>query len=78
MDPDDNGDNPAECIHHAYFGHFTVCEIASSYRGPTRFGFNAPVLDPESDDEEFLHFATKDEAIAAAHERRAALKGSKL
>ena len=66
MDPDDSSDNPAECIHRGYIGPFTVCEIASSYRGPTRFGFNAPTLDPKSDDEEFLHFATQDEAIAAA------------
>ena len=73
MDPDDNADNPAEVIHRAYFGQFTICEIASSYRGPTRFGFNAPVLDPESDDEEFLHFETQEDAMEAAKARQTAL-----
>lgn len=60
-------------VHRAYFGQFVVCEIASSYRGPTRFGFNAPTLDPESDDEVFLHFETEAEAIDAAKDRIAAL-----
>jgi len=73
MDPDDNADNPAEVIHRAYLGQFTICEIASSYRGPTRFGFNAPVLDPESDDEEFLHFETREYAMEAAKARQAHL-----
>lgn len=71
MDPDDSGDNPAEAIHRGMLGRFVVCEIASSFIGPTRYGFNAPVLDPESDDEEFLHFATELEAIEAAKARYA-------
>lgn len=75
MDPDDSADTPAECINLSCVGLFVVCEIASSYQGPTRFGFNAPVLDPESDDEEFMHFETQEEAIAAAKVRHAALKG---
>ena len=73
MDPDDNGDNPSEAITRGYIGQFTVCEIACSYRGPTRFGFNAPVLDHESDEDEFLHFETQQEAIDAAKDRRAAI-----
>lgn len=71
MDPDDCGDSPEEAINRAMVGHFCVCEIASSYSGPTRYGFIAPVLDPDSDDEEFVHFATQDEAIAAAKARSA-------
>lgn len=73
MDPDDNADTPAEAIHRSMVGLYCVCEIASSYTGPTRYGFVAPVLDPESDDEEFLHFATQEEAVSAAHERRQAV-----
>jgi hypothetical protein len=73
MDPDDSSDNPAEVIHRSYMGQFTVCEIASSFSGPTRYGFNAPCLDPDSDGEEFLHFATQQEAIDAAKERHSAL-----
>lgn len=73
MDPDDCGDNPAEAINRAMVGQFCVCEIASGYNGPTRYGFVAPVLDPESDDEEFIHFATQQEAIDAIAARRAAL-----
>lgn len=73
MDPDDCGDSPEEAINRAMVGQFCVCEIASSYRGPTRYGFIAPVLDPESDDEEFVHFATQQEAVDAAKARRAAL-----
>lgn len=73
MDPDDCGDSPEEAINRAMVGKFCVCEIASSYRGPTRYGFSAPVLDPASDDEEFVHFATQQEAVEAAKTRRAAL-----
>lgn len=69
MDPDDCGDTPYEAISRAMVGRFCVCEIASSYAGPTRYGFIAPVLDPESDDEEFVHFATQQEAIDAAKAR---------
>lgn len=69
MDPDDSGDTPEDAIMRSMVGDFCVCEIASSYRGPTRYGFIAPVADPESDDTEFVHFATQDEAIAAANER---------
>lgn len=74
MDPDDSGDSPCEALNRGMVGAFTVCEVASSYTGPTRFGFVAPVLDTESDDEEFLHFATQAEAIAVARERRAAIE----
>lgn len=73
MDPDDCGDTPSEAIHRGMIGDFCVCEIASSYTGPVRYGFTAPVLDPESDDNEFLHFGTQQEAIDAAKERIAAL-----
>jgi len=77
MDPDDCGDNPSEAMNRAMIGRFCICEIASSYRGPTRYGFIAPVLDPESDDEEFLHFSTQREAMDAVRDRAAlaALKG---
>lgn len=71
MDPDDCGDSPEEAINRAMVGRFCVCEIASSYSGPTRYGFIAPVLDPESDEEEFVHFATQQEAIDAAKARAA-------
>lgn len=74
MDPDDSADTPSEAIHRGMMGDFCVCEIASSYTGPVRYGFTAPVLDPESDDAEFLHFATQQEAIDAANERSAALR----
>jgi hypothetical protein len=69
MDPDDCGDSPEEAINRAMVGQFCVCEIASSFTGPTRYGFIAPVVDPESDDEEFVHFATQQEAIDAAKAR---------
>ncbi|MDB6178961.1 hypothetical protein PAF17_15830 [Paracoccus sp. Z330] len=71
MDPDDCGDSPDEAMNRAMVGQYCVCEIASSYTGPVRHGFIAPVLDPESDDDEFLHFATRQEAIDAAKDRRA-------
>lgn len=71
MDPDDCGDSPEEAINRGMVGRFCVCEIASSYAGPTRYGFIAPVLDPESDGEEFIHFATQQEAIDAAKARAA-------
>ena len=74
MDPDDSGDSPNEALNRGMVGNFTVCEVASSFTGPTRYGFTAPVLDPESDDEEFLHFATQEEAMIAAGERLAAVK----
>lgn len=74
MDPDDCGDRPEEAINRAMVGRFCVCEIASSYTGPTRYGFIAPVLDPDSDDEEFVHFATQQEAIDAANARAALTK----
>lgn len=79
MDPDDCGDSPEEAINRGMVGRFCVCEIASSYTGPTRYGFLAPVLDPESDDEEFVHFATQEEAIAEAKRRAeaAALRAGK-
>lgn len=73
MDPDDCGDSPEEAINRGMVGLFCVCEIASSYSGPTRYGFLAPVQDPDSDDEEFVHFATQQEAIDAAKERSARL-----
>ncbi len=74
MDPDDCGDSPEETISRSMLGNFCVCEIASSFTGPTRYGFTAPVLDANSDDEEFVHFATQQEAIDAAKERSAALR----
>lgn len=74
MDPDDCGDSPAEAINRSMLGNFCVCEIASSFTGPIRYGFTAPVLDADSDDEEFLHFATRQEAIDAAKERSTAIR----
>jgi len=76
MDPDDSGETPNEAVNRGMLGLFCVCEIASSYHGPTRYGFIAPTLDPESDDEEFVHFATHDEAMEAA-KARAALAAAK-
>lgn len=73
LDPDDCGDNPQEAVHRSMLGNFTVCHIRSSFTGPSKFCFTAPVLDPASDDEECLCFDTQDEAIAAANERRATL-----
>lgn len=77
LDPDDSADNPGEALNRGMVPNFVVCEVASSFSGPTRYGFNALVLDPESDDEEFLHFATQEEAIAAAKERAAAILRAK-
>lgn len=74
MDPDDCGDTPSEAINRGMLGRFCVCEIASSFTGPTRYGFIQPVSDPESDEEEFVHFATHQEALDAAIRARAALK----
>jgi hypothetical protein len=73
LDPDDCGDTPGEAINRSMQGNFTVCHIRSSFSGPSKFCFTAPVLDPGSDDEECLCFDTQEEAIAAAKERRAAL-----
>lgn len=75
-DPDDSGYSPEEAISRSMLGEFVVCEICSSFTGPTRFGFVAPVHDPESDDEEFVHFGTEEEAIKAAKQRRTALGGA--
>jgi len=75
MDPDDSGDTPEEAISRAMLGRFCVVEMASSYRGPKRYGFVAPTLDPENDDEEFVHFATLEEAMAAATHRAAIARG---
>lgn len=74
MDPDDSGDYPADAINRAGLGNYCVAEIACSFTGPRRFGFTAPVLDPESDDEEFLHFARQEQAIEAAAARRAIIE----
>lgn len=73
LDPDDSGDNPSEALARGMVGSYTVCEVASSFTGPVRYGFTAPVLADDSDDEEFLHFATKAEAMSAAGERLAAI-----
>lgn len=69
MDPDDCGDTPMDAINGAMVGNFCVCEIASSFTGPIRYGFIAPILVPDSDDYEFLHFSTQQEAIDAAKVR---------
>lgn len=69
MDPDDNGDSAHEAI--VMMPEYCVCCVNSSFTGPTRFAFRAPVLDAESDDTEILHFATKDEALEAASKRMA-------
>lgn len=73
-DPEHTGDTPDEALRRGGVGNYTVCEVASSHAGPVRYGFTAPVLDPESDDEEFLHFATQAEAMVAAGERLAAVE----
>lgn len=70
MDPDDSGDYPQEAINRAGLGPYCIAEIASSFTGPRRFGFIAPVLELDSDEEEFLHFATEAEALDAAKLRR--------
>jgi hypothetical protein len=70
MDPDDSGEYPQDCINRAGLGLYCVAEIASSFTGPKRFGFVAPVLDIHSDEEEFLHFETQAEALEAAAARR--------
>lgn len=77
LDPDDSGDTPDEAINRGMVGRFTVCHIRSSFTGPDRFCFIAPVLDPESDEEGCLCFATQEEAIAAAKERRTILAAVK-
>lgn len=69
MDPDDSGPSPSEALNVGMVGRYTICEVACSYSGPTRYGFIASTLDPDSDDEEFLHFATHEEAMIAAGER---------
>jgi hypothetical protein len=73
MDPDDSGDYPQDAINRAGLGPYCVAEIASSFIGPKRFGFIAPVLDIHSDEEEFLHFETQAEALEAAKARREAI-----
>ncbi len=73
-DPDDCGDSPEEAINRSMLGDFVVCKIASSFTGATRYGFVAPVLDPESDDTEFVHFATQAEALEAARVRALAAR----
>lgn len=73
MDPDDCGDAPEEAINRGMVGRLCVCEIACSFSGPTRYGFIAPSPDPDSDDEVFVHFATKEQAIEAVLDLRAAL-----
>lgn len=70
MDPDDSGDYPQDAINRAGLGPYCIAEIASSFTGPRRFGFIAPVLELDSDEEEFLHFATEAEALDAAKLRR--------
>ncbi|WP_421405504.1 hypothetical protein [Agrobacterium fabrum] len=74
MDPDDSGDYPADAINRAGLGNYCVAEIACSFTGPRRFGFTAPVLEADSDEEEFLHFDTQAEAIEAAATRRAIIE----
>lgn len=71
IDPDDSGDSPHEAIR--FLPDFTVSCVCSSFRGPTRYVFRAPVLDANSDDTEILHFATEEEALAAAAMLRAAV-----
>lgn len=71
MDPDDCVDSHEEAVNRSMVGRFCVCQIASSFTGPVRYGFVAPVLDPDIDGEEFVHFATHDEAVEAARIRAA-------
>lgn len=63
LDPDDAGDNPEEAINRGMLGTFCVAEIACSFSGPTRYGFLAEL--PDSDEQEFRHFATQEEAVEA-------------
>ena len=75
LDPDDSGDCPGNALQ--FHPELTVSLIHSSYRGPSRWVFRAEVLDPDSNDTEVLHFDTRDEAMAAAQERAAALRALK-
>lgn len=75
LDPDDSGDCPGNALQ--FHPDLTVSLIHSSYRGPCRWVFRAEVLDPDSNDTEVLHFDKRDEAMAAAQERAAALHALK-
>lgn len=74
LDPDDSGDSAHEAI--SMLPDFMVSCVCSSFSGPTRYVFRAPVLDSGSDDTEVLHFATESEAIATAR-ARAALRSTR-
>jgi hypothetical protein len=64
-DPDDSDTNPYNICHQ--MGEYIVREIASSYSGPTRFAFIAPV--DGSDDAEIFHFETREKAVEDARAR---------
>lgn len=71
LDPDECGYSPHEALR--WTRDYRVDMLHSSYRGPTKFAFRAPVIgDPDED--EVLLFDTEAEALAAAEERYAALQ----
>lgn len=71
LDPDECGYSPHEALR--WTRDYRVDMLHSSYRGPTKFAFRAPVIgDPDED--EVLLFDTEEEALAAAEERYAALQ----
>lgn len=71
LDPDEYGYSPHAALR--WMPDYCVALLHSSHRGPTKFAFRAPAIgDPDED--EVLLFDTEAEALAAAEERRAALK----
>jgi hypothetical protein len=74
LDPDDSGDTVEEALRHMPQG--VVCHIRSSYIGPSFFAATAPVLDADSDDQEYIRADTEEECRALVRARwkaRAAL-----
>jgi hypothetical protein len=74
FDPDDSGDTVEEALRHMPQG--VVCHIRSSYIGPSFFAATVPVLDADSDDQEYIRADTEDECRALVRARwkaRAAL-----
>jgi hypothetical protein len=62
LDPDDSGDTVEEALRHMPQG--VVCHIRSSYIGPSFFAATVPVLDADSDDQEYIRADTEDECRA--------------
>jgi hypothetical protein len=78
LDPDDSGDTVEEALR--YMPQGVVCHIRSSYIGPSFFAATAPVLDADSDDQEYIRADTEEECRALVRARwkaRAALTQEK-